>query len=178
MPHRSWGTRLFALCKSLTPCACLSRKTWLKGKHIQKCIPLFPWCWSGNNQCQQRPPFTESQNHEMVWVGRDLQRASSSNHPDMGRDTFHQVVSLLNTPILAFPHQKKRQSWFVESVFSPEIHLGLLSSAFATPPLLHPICASSPFSLVSLINLYCTSKHRLEARVISNLHSLVSIDML
>lgn len=74
--------------------------------------------------------------------------------------------------------KKKKRRWFVVSIFSPGISLGLLSSVFATPLLLCPICASSPYSLVSLINLYCTSKHRLGARVISNLHSLGSIDML
>lgn len=78
----------------------------------------------------------------------------------------------------AFPLGKKQASWFVVSVFSPHIHLGNLSSAFATPLLLHPIRASSTYSLVSLINLYCTSKRRLGARVISNLHSLVSVDLL
>lgn len=86
--------------------------------------------------------------------------------------------ALLSARCYAFPLRKKRQSWFVVLIFSPGINLGLLSSALATSLLLGPICACSPHSPVSLINLYRTSNLRLEARIINDLHSPVSTDML
>ena len=41
--------------------------------------------------CTARVLFIESQNHRMVWVGRDFQRSSSSNPAALGRAATHQI---------------------------------------------------------------------------------------
>lgn len=158
----------------------LNRKTRFLGKRSHKVCQIsatFPMMRKLWDHPESTVPTPISQDHRIT-ERFGLEGTLKEDPPWAGTHSPTSTCSVQYLDAVLFLLEKKQPSWFVVSVFSLHIHLGHLSSAFATPLLLHPICASSTYSLVSLINLCCTSKHRLGARVISNLHSLVSIDLL
>lgn len=158
----------------------INRKTHFLGKHAHKVCQIcasFPMLRTVWEKPASTEPIPISQDHRIT-ERLGLEGTLKEHPPWTGTHFPTSTCSAQYLDAVLFLSEKKQASWFVVSVFSPHIHLGNLSSAFATPLLLHPIRASSTYSLVSLINLYCTSKRRLGARVISNLHSLVSVDLL